>query len=318
MTIRYQTHEQYLEGESQSFVYRDVNAQRLTGIVKSRSVLRRTNPPCLQKAVDLLPQKNKPIDIEENEMRTIYNMNGLIYSVMRLVVFLLVVVTGIFDVGCAIDVEPISTYNRSNYIDRIQSELTIHLVNGEDDIWPFPDRFNLTYCVDQSFDDDYSFVVTNLKEAADSWSKMVAVGFKKVDVSPCDNTNDAVVFNVEKRTTGYRAISFMPSYPREEREMGIRETAFTPQADGTDFQGILRHEFGHILGFAHEEIWSDDCSDDVDDVRLIDENYDPYSVMHDIWCNPEGYIDSLRQTPTDYASAIQVYGLAPALVMAII
>jgi hypothetical protein len=34
-----------------------------------------------------------------------------------------------------------------------------------------------------------------------------------------------------------------------------RPDAFGPYEGGKDFEGILRHELGHVLGFRHEHIW---------------------------------------------------------------
>jgi hypothetical protein len=157
--------------------------------------------------------------------------------------------------------------------------------------------------------------------ATRSWSDRIGAGFRYVpaeDVN-CNATNTQVVFDVSPAPQGatYFARAFFPNDQRAQRNLLIAGAAFTTTQGGRDFQGILRHELGHTLGFRHEHIWSSTCADEsTDDARQLTE-YDVDSVMHYPQCRPVN-AGGYRQTDHDYQGAVSLYGLAPALIMSVL
>src|SRR5262249_980188 len=113
---------------------------------------------------------------------------------------------------------------------------------------------------------------------------------------------------------GLFARSFFPDDARAERSIGIRPTAFTTTAGGRDFEGILRHELGHTLGFRHEHIWlTPECTSETSDEARQVTDYDVDSVMHYPQCRPSG-TGGYRQTDSDYRGAVELYGLSALLI----
>lgn len=195
-----------------------------------------------------------------------------------------------------------------------QSALTLNQVNGIDDRWLFPVNYELTYCVDSGFGSDFATVVAEMEQATMSWSARVGVRYTYVEQEECDNTNNSVTFNVSPLDDDIFARAFFPSYSRLEREVLITDDAFTATEGGRDFQGILRHELGHTLGFRHEHVRLENpCTSETDENTRNLTEYDVDSVMHYPQCRPSG-TGGYRQTELDYRGAMSVYGLAPALI----
>jgi hypothetical protein len=150
------------------------------------------------------------------------------------------------------------------------SALTVRNL-GADILWSAVDRFNLTYCISDSFGGDKATVVAAMDAATRSWSDRVAVQFiyQPAEDATCTATNTNVMFNVSPVTASYFAASFFPDDSRANRQLLITNAAFTTTAGGRDFQGILRHETGHILGFRHEHIWISCTGESTADARQV-------------------------------------------------
>lgn len=202
-------------------------------------------------------------------------------------------------------------------VTRTAQPLTVMNVLGADILWEGSDTFDLTYCVSNAFGTRKAEVVETIALAAASWSERAGVGFRYVPAqdASCTASNGNVIFDVNPAPTGatYFARAFFPNDARAQRNVLIGNDAFTTTAGGRDFEGILRHELGHTLGFRHEHIWSPTCKDEeATDARLVTE-YDVNSVMHYPQCRPVA-TGGYRQTDRDYRGSVSLYGLAPALI----
>jgi hypothetical protein len=204
------------------------------------------------------------------------------------------------------------------HVAQLNQALTVKNVLGADILWREGNRFNLTYCISNGFGARKATVVSEMQAATQSWSARIGVGFRYVPEEDfrCDAQNTNVLFDVSPSGDwNYFARAFFPDDSRPTRRLLITNEAFTTTAGGRDFQGILRHELGHALGFRHEHIWWACTGESTSDARQVT-TYDEFSVMHYPQCrtvNAGGY----RQTETDYRGAISLYGLAPALIMTV-
>jgi serralysin len=206
------------------------------------------------------------------------------------------------------------------------SPLRLMTVNSVDSKWPVPTKDDLTYCVSSDFGTQFNQVVSEMAVAGKSWSNLLGINFRYVPSTPC-NASTNVVFDVVPAPAGatFFAAAPYPHFARSVRELLIHSTAFTTNAGGRDFQGILRHELGHVLGFRHEHIvLSPPCTSEGADDPITSETegarqltpYDVNSVMHYPQCRPSqtgGY----RQTLLDYHGGNRVYGLGYALISSI-
>jgi hypothetical protein len=188
-----------------------------------------------------------------------------------------------------------------------------------DDVWAASERFALSYCVANGFEDNQQLLIDALAEATASWEQMAAVDFHHRNVAgPCDQNNDEVMFDVRAAPAGSRfhAQAFFPGDPRASRSLLLSESAFTTEEGGRDLQGILRHELGHALGFRHEHIWIPRCARESIDAARAVTNYDQDSVMHYPECRaPAG--GGYRQSALDHVGAIELYGLAAHLIITV-
>ncbi len=195
-----------------------------------------------------------------------------------------------------------------------RDRLIVNTSVGKDDLYALPGRYDLTYCVSSSFGSHFNTVVTELEAATRSWADRIGVRYRFVSAAPC-NTSTSVDFNVRPAPSGagYFASSFFPGTSRGARELLIGDTAFTTKSGGRDFQGILRHEIGHTLGFRHEHILlKGECtSEGKKHTREVTE-YDPDSIMHYPQCRPD-HKGGYRQSYLDVRGGNLLYGLAPAL-----
>ncbi len=188
--------------------------------------------------------------------------------------------------------------------------LTVRNVLGADVLWPASQRFELTYCISDSFGSKKATLIAAMDRAARSWDDFVGVRFiyRPDQDTNCTSSNNNVVFNVSPIAASYVASAFFPDDARSKRQLFVTDIAFTTTSGGRDLEGILRHETGHILGFRHEHIHISCTEESTADSRQIT-SYDVNSVMHYPQCRPSG-TGGYRQTSLDYSGAVQLYGSA--------
>ncbi len=189
--------------------------------------------------------------------------------------------------------------------------LKINQVGGQDDVQPENRRFRLTYCISRWFGTRYRRVVAAMYEAGRSWADKTGVEFVHLKEQDryCTASNQAVHFDVRPVSNAiYNARAFFPSAGRARRNILVNNTAFGPQPFGVTFEGIMKHELGHVLGFRHEHIQLNrTCTGEPNRQARSLTIYDPQSVMHYPRCrSPQagGY----SQSELDYLGAKSLYG----------
>jgi serralysin len=192
---------------------------------------------------------------------------------------------------------------------RLTQGLTVMRSNNVDVIWNSTARHNLTYCVSNNFGTRKAQVVNEMATATASWSARLGVTFKYVSAQDanCTSSNTNVVFDVSpSSSTSYFASAFFPNDTRSARRLLITSSAFTTTSGGRDFQGILRHELGHALGFRHEHIWTGCTTESTSNARLLTSTYDESSVMFYPQCRSSG-TGGYRQTEKDFVAGATLY-----------
>jgi hypothetical protein len=208
--------------------------------------------------------------------------------------------------------------------DKLKSrKLTLALSrNGEESVWPH--GIVLKYCIlRNSFSSKavYDSVVKNMRDATNEWMRTCNIKFQhasNLDRSDIDldsySESNQVLFVVRQIDVNGKFIAqaFYPSDPPYERLLLLDNSFFSSAYSKT---GVLRHELGHIIGFRHEHIWSEDDSCKGEDI-IQDElgahpitTYDPYSVMH-YPCGPNNGNFAIGLTAFDKDGAQKIYPFA--------
>ena len=159
--------------------------------------------------------------------------------------------------------------------------------HGPFDIWPRGDR-SLSYSVDtQSFDSQsgIALVRSSMRNAAADW--LAACTECGIDITEVTHTASdrprpgTITFVVHQDNGPYLATAFHRSWSDRRRYLKLDADFF---ANDVDHVGVLRHELGHILGYVHEHIRSNQtpigiCKREREHSKAITP-YDPKSVMH--------------------------------------
>lgn len=178
------------------------------------------------------------------------------------------------------------------------------------------DPSKITYCIiKQSFTNaEYDSICIYLTAAANQWKDVCNINFihrKEMDsaLTLTDNP-DSVFFVIKKYDSEGKFIakSFFPNTSKKYRKMLIDQSYFSSSL--YDKTGLMRHEFGHVMGFLHEHIRSgapSECPNGVSLPFFPLTDYDPQSVMH-YFCNVTGFgNEKLFITNSDIKGAKEVY-----------
>lgn len=162
----------------------------------------------------------------------------------------------------------------------------VHQSGGKDVVWSNYKKWELSYCISDSFGNNKAAVVAAIETAAKSWQESADVLFryKSEHDANCDANNLSVLFDVSPATSGsYLARAFFPDDVRADRNVLINNSAFT--STYPTLTGLMRHELGHTLGLRHEHTRPESgaCFEDNDWRALTP--YDRLSVMHYPHCN---------------------------------
>ena len=187
------------------------------------------------------------------------------------------------------DVEQLKGYYNRIYSDQA---LTVHQVEGKDVLWDNEQKYNLTYCVSDSFGARHKQMVASMDAATTAWMEAGDIRFiyDSSQDANCDAKNDKVLFDVNPSNDGqFIARAFFPDSARDARNVLVDESAWDVPADSPfTLDGVLMHELGHTLGFRHEHVHA----------AIFD-------IPFEAWfsCLLEGFIDSSYRAVTDYDSA---------------
>jgi hypothetical protein len=189
-------------------------------------------------------------------------------------------------------------------------ELTVNRIDNADDIWP-RGRRALTYSIDRrSFASlaESDQVLADVKQAAAAWVKAcrgcgLTIAFRE---SAMPSTS-AVTFVVRAFDLpgDYIATAPFPSWGRDRRFVNVDPIYFQiePPLSGL---GVMRHEFGHVLGYRHEHLRGvPGCVDEDGQWRRV-VDYSPTSVMHYL-CGGRGS-RTLDLNASDRAGHRRLYG----------
>lgn len=189
------------------------------------------------------------------------------------------------------------------------NELIINtLANNVYDKWSEVQRFELTYCISNSFEENKDKVVQAIEISTRDWMEAANVRFIYLSEEDhrCDQRNQRVLFDIRPvYNQSYLARAFFPSYPRRQRNILIDDSAISFNI--VALTGFIRHELGHVLGFRHEHIHPEASGCDEDNNFAPLTNYDKSSVMHYPQCGGENEIENMILTESDREGAAAFY-----------
>lgn len=187
------------------------------------------------------------------------------------------------------------------------SSLIVNTIYGSDDLWTSSQASNLTYCVSNAFGSRKSAVVSAAQTGGNLWESASGVNFvyDSSQDANCNTSNNNVVFSVEPTsTTQYIARAFFPSSPKSQRNVLANANSLF-NSGSWEASDIMSHEFGHVLGFRHEQTRPEagTCFEDNNWRPLTP--YDSVSIMHYPQCN--GGSSDLEWSASDAAGVGSVY-----------
>jgi len=187
-----------------------------------------------------------------------------------------------------------------------------------------PSAFPLKFAVlkaDWPKADQHATVKAAAQKAAQDWTDLSdgVITFQYVEEAEgktahsAGNPPEGLTFAVRPYFGGdFVAAAFFPDDPGFKRWVDVNvvgdESFFAVPSAGFDQVGILRHEWGHIIGARHEHIRSEapiscqgESTEDADPITV----YDPKSVMH-YFCGGAG-TKKLQFTAKDKEGVREVY-----------
>lgn len=165
--------------------------------------------------------------------------------------------------------------------DEAMPELAVMMNNDEKSIWPETVQ-RLTFQIEETgfSEDELATLKVALQTASDDWNTACPdcrVEFAMFSAA----ATETPLFRVRKTlSTAYFAAAFFPHYAAKRHVLQVTPSFFTQRT--FNHAGIMRHEFGHILGYRHEHI----RHPSLQDCKYEDEKWigltaiDPRSVMH--------------------------------------
>ena len=156
-------------------------------------------------------------------------------------------------------------------------------------IWDEERRFNLTYCVSDKFKKDKDTMVQAMSAATQAWEEHAHVKFIYLPEhdANCEMSNKDVFFKVRvvnSKHVKYSAKAFFPNYPEDKRRVVFKRRVVQKSSEAK-LNGLTKHELGHVLGFRHEHVHSEnpnECNEIGQWDYLTD--YDTDSIMHYLRC----------------------------------
>lgn len=200
---------------------------------------------------------------------------------------------------------------------------------GTNNVYPISNphqKMRMTYCVSTSdFGADHAAVVASLHRAATDWERAGDVNFIYLSAQDgnCTLSNNDVWFSVRKvpdpnpNTITCGMLSFGPTAPKFLRQLDIDADNLTQPACGS-YDGRIRHELGHTIGFFHEFVRSPNaqpalCTKDNLDIEDLEtqlslSELDQASIMYYEGCSDD-IGPHLLLTRRDAAAARMLYNL---------